>query len=74
MEPLEAEKVYQLTFKVSSSGRSKFATDDIGAVLLKGSKDSLPVRSISVRNAEGNIIRDTTNWITISGKYFGRGR
>lgn len=70
---LEPEKVYQVSFKVSLSGRSKFATDDIGAVLLKGARDSIMVKSMSVRNDEGNIIEDTVRWITISGKYLAEG-
>lgn len=70
---LEPEKVYQVSFKVSLSGRSKFATDDIGAVLLKGTRDSIMVKSMSVRNDEGNIIEDTISWITISGKYLAEG-
>jgi len=72
-EPLKAEKVYQLTFKVSLSGRSKFATDDIGAILIKAKRDSIKVKSISVRNPEGNIIADTSNWTTIRGRYLAEG-
>lgn len=72
LEPLEADKIYQLTFKVNLSGRSKYGTDDIGAVLFDGT-DSLRVNSISVRNTEGNIISDTSDWITISGRYLAEG-
>ena len=73
LEPLEAGKVYQLTFKVSLSGRSKYGTDDIGAVLFNGTRDSLRVNSISVRNTEGNIITDTSEWMTIRGRYLAEG-
>lgn len=73
--PLEPGEVYTLSFQVCLSERSKFRTDDFGAMLLhnRPEQDSLSRYYYTVKNLEGRVLSDTSGWMEIRGQYLAEG-
>jgi hypothetical protein len=79
ISPLEQGKKYAVAFYISLSNNSAYAVDAIGAYL---SIDSVLYNGYyypplpyfpQIFNTVGNVIRDTTNWVMISGEYIADG-
>lgn len=77
-QPLVKDKKYRVTFYVNLADGSSVGIDKIGAVL---STDTIKADTIDglisiipqISNTTGNIIRDTVNWIKITGVYVAQG-
>lgn len=78
IQPLEKDKTYCSYFYVNladltSAGIDKigayFSTDTLNPLVSHGLIDKIP----HISNVVGNIIKDTINWIQISGKYTAKG-
>lgn len=71
--PLEAEKVYFVSFRVSPSEGVQFVTDDLGACLTKEQaffyREDFFDLDPQITNKEGNYLDDVTKWYEISGFY-----
>jgi len=76
--PLIKDKIYCVTFYVNLADMSAVAIDKIGACFSNdtikaqfpnGLIDTIP----SISNLSGNIIKDTVNWVKISGEYIAKG-
>lgn len=76
-DSLIAGKKYFASFYVSLCPTSNYALDAVGAYF---SKDSLLSTSAchfsvipQVQNPTGNVIKDTTNWVQVSGSFIAQG-
>ncbi len=75
LSPLEEGQLYEFRFKANLSGRSQYATDDIGAAFLKAApvQGELGDYVYHIKNKEGRILSDTAAWATVSGHYLADG-
>ncbi len=76
-DTLIAGKKYYISFYVSFCTSSNYALDAVGAYF---SNDSLLSNSSchfsnipQVQNTKGNVIKDTTNWVQVSGTFVAQG-
>lgn len=75
--PLVVGTKYYVSFYVSLSDSSNFATDDMGAYfsvnsITSGTWDSLPYIP-QISNLQGNYITDKTNWSFVKGEFIASG-
>jgi hypothetical protein len=66
-EPLQKDQIYDLSFEVNLSNRSRYGVDGIGAVLLNEEptqkRMDLGEYEYFFRNDYGRTLTDTVNWI-----------
>ena len=72
---LEKDKTYWISFKFSVAEIASLTTDDLGIYI---SRDPIPNQDVlsvqpQIRNPEGNILTNTSEWGTISGNYTAQG-
>lgn len=74
-DTLIAGENYLLSFKVSVGDNAAYFSDDIGMYLSKDSisRDTIIRVTPHLANPEGNIIRNMTDWVEISGNYVASG-
>jgi len=79
-DSLKKNKKYNISFYVSLSDTSWYATDDIGiyfsdTAIHKDIPDYSPFSSFTpqITNAQGNFLTDKENWVVISGIYIAHG-
>lgn len=75
LDTLIKDESYSIRFFVSPAENSTHLSDDIGAYVCKEIPQRSDVYKVfpSVRNQEGRILSDTTNWQLISGTYIAKG-
>lgn len=75
LDSLRKGQRYFLSFQLSVGDSAAYYSDDIGMFL---SRDSIPDDTLlpyepQLRNPDGNILRNTEDWIEISGMYTAKG-
>jgi hypothetical protein len=75
LAPLEAGTVYEVKFKVSLAETSSHATDGLGLYFstLPFINERLYAVNPQIQNPAGNILKNQTEWTTISGTYRAEG-
>lgn len=75
LAPLEAGTVYEVKFKVSLAETSSHATDGLGLYFstLPFINERLYAVNPQIQNPVGNILKNQTEWTTISGTYRAEG-
>ena len=75
LAPLEADVVYEVKFKVSLAESSSHATDGLGLYFstLPFINERLYQVTSHIQNPVGNILKNQTEWTTISGTYRAEG-
>lgn len=74
-QPLTAGKTYQISFWVSLSENSARAVTGLGACLVKNKIQTDHNHFLSLKPAvfSNELIKDSTNWVEISGTYVAKG-